>query len=614
MGGLRGIMAIRLEAQSGITLRPDPNRPKLVSKTFGRLENGQMPDSLQKASLNGEKPRILLIVPYYTKIRRPLKIMRENILANQKNEANLEKAMGVIAGLESMGLSCIEEWKRAGVPMGLMRIGTMAGRNGYDVKILDAVSEGWENEHEYFKSSEGSVIVAYGLFKGEIEKRIRDYSPHIVGISCDYTHQWGNAREVADLAKSVNENVVVVMGGTHAHGLAEDVLLDSPTDYVVYGQADITFSELLDFLTKERSDKNLAKISGLVFRENGQIKKTEKRKFLDNIDGITIPDLSMINLDFYSREYHSAGKRKRNYGKLIYGFASIGCNIGCTFCTIPSVQGKWTPASDEAFDRYLAYITEHDVTEFLVEDDHLFQDPLFALKIFDKLKKYDLAWVEEGGVSLFSLIALLPEVDDELIMQSKSNPNALRLILEAKRSGLTAEKMIEKMAESGCYNIYLAVESANDSSLADSNKPTLNSREELAKKVIRLLHGNKIHTTCGLMLGFVNPMPDGNMNAEKVSQIEKTIEYGKRLRQVGAAFVNPFIFTPLPAAPHFGRLKQYCIPNTDEGFSHEFGTLKQSGDLTRDELSLLRVDCLIRANGPESYLETLRTGTWAVGA
>ena len=217
-------------------------------------------------------------------------------------------------------------------------------------------------------------------------------------------------------------------------------------------------------------------------------------------------------------------------------------------------------------------------------------------------------------MSLFSLIALLPEIGEEFVLQSKSNPASLRLILEAKKSGLTTEKMIQKMAESGCYNIYLAVESANDSSLSGSNKPTLNTHEDAAKKVIRALHENNVRTTCGLMLGFFNPLPNGEMVAETISQMEKTIEYGKRLKEAGAAFVNPFIFTPLPGAPHFGRLKEYCLRNTDEGFSHEFGTLKRTGDLSRDELSLMRVDCLIRANGEEAYLETLRTGTWAVNA
>lgn len=607
-------MDVRLEA-SEITLRPDSNRPKLLSNAFKKLEQGLLDDSLTGVSLEkGEEPRILLVVPYYTKIKRPLKAMREGIEKRQKNPLHLKRAEGILRTLEGLGITHVEEWKRAGVPMGLLRIGTAAKRKGYRVEILDAVCEGWNQEKEYFKSSEGSVMVAYGLSRREIEERIRECAPHVVGITSDYTHQWGNAREIADLVKAINEKTVVVVGGTHAHGLPKDVLLDSPSDYVIYGQADITFVELLDFLTKKNHAKKLREISGIVFKDGGEIVTTSRRAFLDDVNPITIPDLSLVNLDFYSREFHSAGKRKRKDGKVIYGFASIGCNIGCTFCTIPSVQGRWMHSSEETFDKYLEYITGRGVTEFLLEDDHLFQDPLYALKVFEKLKKYDLAWVEEGGVSLFSLIALLPEVGEDFVLKSNPAILKLKLILDAKRNGLTTQELIKRMAESGCYNIYLAVESANDSSLSESNKPILNTREELAKKVVGLLYESGIHATCGLMLGFVNPLPDGTMHAETIEQIDKTIEYGKRLKGANAAFINPFIFTPLPAAPHFSRLKQYCIRNTDEGFSHEFGTLQSVGDLTRDELSLLRVDCLIRANGIESYKETLRTGTWAVSA
>ncbi|MFH1391837.1 MAG: cobalamin B12-binding domain-containing protein, partial [Candidatus Diapherotrites archaeon] len=333
-----------------ITLKPDLNRPKLKSTTYKKLEQGLMPNSL-KTTEKKEEVKVLLIVPYYTRIKRPLTAIWNSIKKNQKNKEHLKKAKKTIRTIEEIGVTHIEEMKRAGTPMGLLRIGTAAKLKGYKVKILDAVSEGWDNEKYYFTTTEGSTINSYGLTKKEIEKRIKEYAPQVVGISCDYTHQWGNAREIADLVKTINEKIVVIMGGTHAHGLPQDVLLDSPTDYVVYGQADVTFPELLDFLTeKKESKKKIEEIKGIIFRKNNKIIKNEKRFFMNNIDTIAVHDLSLINLDFYSKEYHSAGKRKRKNGKLLYGFASIGCNTGCTFCTIPCVQGKWVPVGEETFD------------------------------------------------------------------------------------------------------------------------------------------------------------------------------------------------------------------------------------------------------------------------
>ncbi len=600
--------------EATITLRPDTNRPNLESETAQKLSDGIIEDSPRNIGynpwLNRETPRVLLLVPPYTRLRRPLDVILENLERDENDAAQLQHDREIIRTLKSAGIENLEEMKRAGIPMGLLRVGTAAKIAGYDVKIVDGVFEGWDNERECFETSEGSAMLSYGLSKKELSERIKQFKPHVVGISIDYTHQWGNARELADLVKTLNEKTVVVVGGTHAHGLPIDVLLDSPTDYVVKGQSDRTFPELLDSLTG-KSQKPISDIEGIVYREQGKIIENRHRAFLSSIDTIAIPDLSLVHLRLYSGRFHSAGERQLGEGYLLYGFTSIGCNTRCTFCTIPSVQGGWVSMREKKLDEYLQYITGEGVTEFIVEDDHLFHDPNWALTVFKKLKEYGLPWVEEGGVGLFNLIALLPEVEEEFITRSVGNMTVFNKTLEAKRMGVTTESMIKAMSKSGCYSLYLAVESANSESLDTSHKPTLNAQEEHTRKVVRLFNQYGIKVTCGLMLGFLNP--NGELYVETRGQIQRSIAYGRILREAGATYINPFIFTPLPGAPHFPDLVRYVIRNTDEGFSHEFGTINApNGEWTRDEMSLLRAYSILQSNGVGGYAKILKTGTWPV--
>lgn len=602
-----------------IILHPDKNRLGLESKLAKELESGIVPDSIQSTSYNlwekGEKPRVLLIVPPYTRIKKPLEVIRTALENEENTPEDLHKDNATLNLLQQSGITHLEEMKRAGVPMGLLRIGTAAKERGYDIKILDATYEGWNQEREYFTASDGSTIIQYGLSKKEIAEKIKAFNPHIVGITVPYTHQWGNAREIADLAKTLDEKVITIMGGTHVHGLSEDALRDSPTDYVVRGQADITFPQLLDFLTKRpHAFKNIDPINGIVYKKGGKIQKTANREFMSDISDITIPDLDLIpNLRIYSGPYHSAGKRKLDHGHLLYGFTSIGCNTGCTFCAIPSVQGGYRATPHNKLDEYLSYIKGRGVTEFMVEDDHLFHDPERALEVFATLKKYQLPWVEEGGIGLFNLIALLPEKSREEIESSVRNKKGVfQKTLEAKARGITTEDVIKAMAESGCYSSYLAVESANNASLSHSHKPTLNAQQMHTKKVIELFSKYGIKATCGLMLGFINPTETG-AHIESRNQIEQTIEYGRRLREWGAAYINPFIVTPLPGAPDFEELLPYARCNTDLGYSHEFGTMDApTKEWTATELDLLRVEGLIRCMGIEGYKTMLKTGTWPV--
>lgn len=594
-------------------IRPDANRKKLSSGCAVKLASGCLVSSLVRTSTEtwkkGRKPRVLLIVPYYTRISRPLDLIMESIETKDRDRSCIREDRAVANALKGIGITHLEEMKRAGIPMGLVRIGTAALKAGYDVKIIDAVYEGWFDERDYFTSTEGSTIISYGLSKEVIESKVRRYDPDVVAITCSYTHQWGNAREVADLVKQINPDVPVIMGGVHANGLPTEVLLDAPVDYVTLGQADVTFPELLDVLT-ERNSRTVSDVRGIAFRAGGKVVFTPRRHFLSDITEIAVPDLSLVDLKLYSGRYHSAGERQLSHGHLVYGFSSFGCNTKCNFCTIPLVQGGWVSMKDHVFDGYLSYLKSVGVTEFMLEDDHLLHDPMWAMTVFEKLKCYDLPWVEEGGVSLYNLIALLPGVSEEIIKSSVENEMIFKKTIFARRQGLTTEKFIKAMAASKCYSIYLAVETANQESLDTSNKPKLNAIDAHTKKVVELFKKYNIKTTCGLMLGFYNPSDN---YLETRQHVRNSVGYGRKLMQAGASYINPFVFTPLPGAPHFEELRKYTLNNTDEGFSHEFGSLDApDGSWCRDTMSLARVAAIMQTVGAEGYELIARTGTWPI--
>lgn len=601
--------------QDGIMLRADINRPELTSLLSQQLLNGEIPDSLTElerhkaGTPDGVKARVLLMVPSYTRIRRPLEVMANSLSA--ANGPKLKEDLELIDLLKAEGLKYIEEMKRAGVPMGLLRVGTQAKARGHDIKIIDGAYGDWDNENYYFTTEEGSEMWTYGLSDEKMKVIITDYQPDVVGISCDYSHQWGNNRALADMVKTINPKTVVIMGGTHVSGLPEDALRDSASDFVVRQQGDVTFSELLDALFYGRPVEN---VTGIVFRRNNEVLQTKNRGFLKSMDTISKPDYSMVDLSLYSSEYHSGGRRQVDHGYLTYGFTTIGCDVRCTFCTIPKVQGGWLQMNKTSLDQYLYDLKAEGVTEFIVEDDHLFHDPEWVLTVCDLLEKHQLPWFEEGGVALFALISLLPEVSEEFILKEAGRMKLFEPLLKAKRAGLTLDYLVKRMRESGCYSLYLAVESSNADALSTANKPSINSIEYYTQRVVNTLHKNNIHVTAGLMFGFVNPTYGGKLYVETRDEIEASLRYGAFIIGAGATYMNPFIFTPLPAAPHFYKLLPHATKNTDEGYSHEFATMNNApeGQWTKDEVNLLRVRSLVEVNGIERYRTMLQTGTWPV--
>lgn len=597
-----------------IILRPDSNRPKLESRIAAEMSEGRIPDSIDSLGYSpwetGGTPRVMLIVPYFTRVEKPFEITLDNI--RREHRPNIKTYESIVRTLALEGITHHKEMKRAGEPIGLLRVGTAAGKQGYEVIIVDGVYEGWNDGRKYFDASDGSEMFLYGMPKEAIAERIREFRPHVVGVTCPYTHQWGNAREIIDLVKAINEGIPVVIGGVHASGLPQDVLRDSPADIAVLRQADIAFPDLLNVLTgRTIYPDGLYGMEGIAFRKNGKVEMTRPRGFLKDISEIARPDYSLIDLKNYSGPFNSAGRRALDEGLVAVIFSSTGCDVGCTFCAIPGSQGGYRPVPPAVFGELLENLCKKGVSEVIEEADHMLEDPLHALKIFEQYKRHNLKWTQEGGLSLFALISLLPEVSEASICENPDKPpKHLEQIIYAKRSGVTTEYLIRKMAESGCYSAYLAVESANSASLERSHKPKLNAQQQYAIKIVNLLSRYGIRATCGLMLGFENETIDG---------IDRTIEYGKALKPAGASFVNPFIVTPLPGTKDWmggisaQELLQYLVRNTDTGITHEFGSVNNpNGHWIRDEVELKREQCLYEANGIEAYRQVHRTGTWPV--
>ena len=372
-----------------------PMRDELINRVDSSLLTSV---SGSRRRRKGDRPRAMLIVPPYTRIREPAPAG---------------------SAFRDVGLDTFEIMKRAGTPIGLLRIATAARIAGYELQILDSPFAGWDQEDVHFETPDGTFL-RYGLTDDQIRRRIVDFDPDIVGIQCNYTVQWGNARALADLVKGIDQDIVVVGGGAHTSGDWRNAILDAPLDIVVVNEADRSFTEVLEALT---GDTPIESVRGIVYRENGRVINTNEtlgfggrssyvsiqpgRQDLDHRKSLMpLPDFGFLDMSNYHQAHHSSGERMRKHGAWAQIFSTVGCNIGCEFCYIPMINGPWRALGTDWFDQHLADIKQHGVTEVLIEDDHLLHDPMYALEVCDLLEKHDLPWVEEGGLSLFNLILL----------------------------------------------------------------------------------------------------------------------------------------------------------------------------------------------------------------
>ncbi|MER6715162.1 cobalamin-dependent protein [Streptomyces sp. NPDC000877] len=229
-----------------------PERPPL--RHLGRPSLRRSASGTRRRA-RGEMPRVLLLVPSYTRVVEPPP----------------ERS-----SFRTLGLDTFEVMKRAGTPIGLLRIAAGARLAGFDVRIVDSPFAGWEQERRVVDLGGGSSLVRYGLDDTQLRALIEDFDPDIVGVQCIYTVQWGNARALADLVKDIDPAIVTVTGGSHPSGDWQYAVPDSPFDHVVINEADQTFTALLQALTEP--DGDIDAVPGIAYRRtDGAVVRTTAR-------------------------------------------------------------------------------------------------------------------------------------------------------------------------------------------------------------------------------------------------------------------------------------------------------------------------------------------------
>ncbi len=386
-------------------------------------------------------------------------------------------------------------------PLGLAYIAAYL-KNEYNVKIIDAACEGWDQE---IRIADG--LLTYGLPFEQIKALINDFNPDVVGVSCLYSMQYKNAHKICRVAKELNINIFTIMGGSHPTVLPQETLEDPNVDMVVLGEGECSTRELLDAM---RDGKSLAGIDGIAFKEDGKIVVNPKTKFIQDLDAIPFPARDLLPMEKYFRINLPHGVSTR-YSPNTPVITSRGCPANCIFCSIHSIWGyKYRARSPENIIQELKLLKDiYHIREIQFEDDNLTFDRQRAYALFERMieEKFNLAWTTPNGVAMWSL-------DKELLL---------------------------KMKQSGCYSLSLAIESGDQKMLSETIKKPLN-----LKKVKELIHWINIYgfvTDAFFVVGFPN---------ETKEQLQNTFKFASELKVDNVSF---HIATPYPGT----ELYEKCL-------------------------------------------------------
>jgi anaerobic magnesium-protoporphyrin IX monomethyl ester cyclase len=276
----------------------------------------------------------------------------------------------------------------------------------------------------------------------QIGARIREAMPDILGITA-LSFNYLTALNVARIAKTISHNIKVVMGGPHPSIYPKETLLSPYVDYVIVGEGEKTFPELIS-----RIGDGEYLLKGFLTQE----------PHIGDLDSLPFPARELLNLDLYSSVLST---HRKPFTSII---TSRGCPYKCTFCDRPQIWKGIRLRSAENVINEIEECLNLGIAEFHFYDDTFAIDKKRILAICEGINNRDLRiyWHARTRVDT---------MDDELL---------------------------RAMKDAGCQSIHYGIESSTPRILTLLKK---NISLKKAEEIIRKTKSMGIQTLTYFILG-----------------------------------------------------------------------------------------------------------------
>ncbi|MAG15372.1 MAG: hypothetical protein CL874_05805 [Dehalococcoidales bacterium] len=257
-----------------------------------------------------------------------------------------------------------EEVTLFNLPIGILHLGSWLMKNGYEVKVIDALHSKNQSEFSMKLSQELDDAIC-------------------VGLSVIST-QIPSALMITGSVKAVNRNIPVIWGGAHPTLYPEQTAASELVDFVVAGEGE---QPLLKILSALGSGTKIGKI----VQSEDSIKMDELPWISPELVGDISPDMTL----------------KKITEKTMYGFpilTGMGCPYHCTFCMNSVIDQKYKRRSaTNILDNIQALAKNYAIERIWFVDENFFGDKRRAKEFVDGTLNRELKfkWFSGGRTTYF---------------------------------------------------------------------------------------------------------------------------------------------------------------------------------------------------------------------
>ncbi len=369
-------------------------------------------------------------------------------------------------------------------PTDLMYLAAIAEKEGLEAKIQD-YSQG-----------------------GDFEKDLREFKPDYLVVNIA-TPTLAHDMEAVKKAKEICPNIVTIAKGAAFLALANRIMSEhDELDYGILGEAEITLREILKGIPKEH-------ILGIYYKENGEIKFTGERPFIEDLDSLPFPARHLVDNNIYRRPDNNKVQATIK--------VSRGCPFHCFFCLATPVSGA--KVRRRSPENIVAEIKEC-VEKYKIKN-FLFWSDIFNL---------DKEWTME--------------------LCRKIIESGLKITWSANTRADTADlEMAEMMYKSGCRLVSIGVESGSQDML---NKMGKHITLDDVRRTVKVFKKAKIRIYNYFVIG---------LPWETEETAEETIKFAIEL---DSDFISFYTATPLPGSTFYDYAEEHNLFDKDTSFENAY--------------------------------------------
>lgn len=224
--------------------------------------------------------------------------------------------------------------------------------------------------------------------------------------------------------------------------------LEKGADYILLGEGEESLNELLVSL---ENGKDLSKIIGIVYLQDGQLTNNGRRGVMENLDQLPMAAWDLVDMDDYKSIW------MKNHGYFSLNIATTrGCPYSCNWCAKPIFGRKYHARSPQNVVDELAFLmNNYGATYFWICDDIFGLKPGWMQEFRDIVKSHNLKF----GYNMQSRVDVMLK-DDTIEAMAESGLDIVwvgaesgsQKILDAMEKEVTVEQIYEarlKLKEHG---------------------------------------------------------------------------------------------------------------------------------------------------------------------